>query len=194
MKKLAIMFFMLLISFYPSLEAFAHSYTKSSSPAEGEVVTQPLNVIEIIFETDIEQMGQLSLSIQNETIEIENVTIEGDTLIGSLNAPLENGQYKANWKIVGEDGHPIEGTINFSVELPVQEPVQSENETNEEEQSEVAQDEKQEEPQTSEENVQLTPEEDVDAKESNGVQKWLLPLVAIVALIAIFLVFRKGKK
>jgi copper resistance protein C len=205
MKKLVMSFFILLVSFYPNLEAFAHSYAKSSSPAEGEIVTKPLKVIGIIFETDIEQMGQLSLSNQNETTEIKDISIEGDTLIGRLDSPLKSGQYEANWKIVGEDGHPIEGKITFSVDLPAKEPAQSDNGTKEEEESvqeeqaDVEQDvnspeEKPNEDQTSEENVKPTPEETMDTKKSNGVQFWLLPLVAVVALLAAFFIFSKGKK
>jgi hypothetical protein len=30
---------------------------------------------------------------------------------------LENGNYIINWKIVGKDGHPIEGMVNFQVQV-----------------------------------------------------------------------------
>ena len=35
--------------------------------------------------------------------------------------PLENGDYKVEWKIIGADGHPIEGDFSFSVNVPVTE-------------------------------------------------------------------------
>ena len=32
--------------------------------------------------------------------------------------PLENGKYKVEWKIIGADGHPINGEFSFSVNMP----------------------------------------------------------------------------
>ena len=40
---------------------------------------------------------------------------------GSITDVLENGQYIISWKIIGEDGHPIDGEIVFSVDAPVSE-------------------------------------------------------------------------
>ncbi|MEK3886584.1 copper resistance CopC family protein [Bacillus sp. FSL K6-3431] len=34
---------------------------------------------------------------------------------------LENGNYDVEWSIIGADGHPIEGTFSFSVDVPVEE-------------------------------------------------------------------------
>ena len=36
--------------------------------------------------------------------------------------PLKNGNYIVDWKIIGTDGHPIEGTFSFSVEVPMMNP------------------------------------------------------------------------
>lgn len=201
MKKIAITFLMLFFCSFQDFEVLAHSYTKSSSPAEGEVVTKALNTIEIIFETEIEQMGQLSLSHLNQTITVENVIIEGDTITGHLETPLENGSYEANWKIVGEDGHPIEGTIKFSVELPVQEPVQTENK-DQNEQTEVEksegltsnQDGEQAENEVTENSVQPTKDKIEEAEKPNKIQTWLLPIVVGVSILVSFWVFRKDKK
>jgi copper resistance protein C len=186
MKRIIMTFFILLISFNPNIEVFAHSYIKSSSPADDEVVTKPLNTIEIIFETDIEKMGQLSLSHLNQTIEVQNVIIEGDTLTGQLDTPLENGLYEAKWKIVGEDGHPIEGTIKFSVELPEQ----SENPSEQEKKEDVpsSQDEEPLKEQSTEDS------DGTNKNQTNGVQPWLMPAVVVAALLVSFWVFRKDKK
>lgn len=199
---------LLLISFYPNSLGFAHSYTKSSSPAEGEVITSPLDTIEIIFETDVEKMGQLSLKGPNETIQVQNVTIEGDTLIGQLETPLENGQYEANWKIDGEDGHPIDATIAFSVNLPVQEQVQTEmhnnqvdplvteEQTDEEESSNSTTSAKNGslEKEKKEARIQTTNEKNEGTISSNSFQTWLLAIMVLGALVVTILIFRKDKK
>ena len=47
--------------------------------------------------------------------------------------PLENGDYKVEWNIIGADGHPIEGEFSFSVNVPVtEEPAEEQIEPQEE--------------------------------------------------------------
>lgn len=41
---------------------------------------------------------------------------EESKMIGVLAEPMENGSYVVNWTIIGEDGHPVEGTVSFSVQ------------------------------------------------------------------------------
>lgn len=132
MKKSFMTFILIFLCFNPDIEVFAHSYTKESNPAEGEVVEEPLEMIDITFETEIETIGELFLTNNYETVKVENITIEEDQLIGKFDKPLENGRYKATWKIVGADGHPLEGTISFTVQVPDQsqnEPSNKEDET-----------------------------------------------------------------
>lgn len=194
MKKIWIIVILILISFNLKIEVFAHSYTKESNPAEGEIVEEPLEIIDITFETEIETIGELFLTQNNQTYEVENITIEEDKLIGKFNKPLENGQYKATWKIVGEDGHPLEGTISFTVQVPDQ--TQTEASNREDETENQTEDSEQEAQEQNKEDDTLSQDEQnkQDGVGNSNFQKWFLPIATLTILIMAFFIFRKGKK
>lgn len=194
MKKSFMALILILLSFNSNIEVFAHSYTKESNPAEGEILRQPLEIIEITFETEIETIGELFLTYNNKTVEVENITIEEDQLIGKFDQPLENGQYKATWKIVGEDGHPLEGTISFTVQAPEQS--QNELSTKEDETEDETGDPVQvaKEKGKEKDKVPLTKQDNQNQMVNSNFQKWFLPLTALSILIMALLIFRKDKK
>ncbi|MCM3574081.1 MULTISPECIES: copper resistance protein CopC [Mesobacillus] len=194
MKKIWVIAILILISFNLKIEVFAHSYTKESNPAEGEIVKEPLDMIDITFETEIETIGELFLTHNNETYQVENITIEEDKLIGKLDKPLENGEYKATWKIVGEDGHPLEGTISFTVQVPDQ--TQTEASNREDETENQTEDSEQEGQEQNKEDDTLSQDEQnkQEGVGNSNFQKWFLPAAALTILIMALFIFRKGKK
>ncbi|WP_335715047.1 copper resistance CopC family protein [Neobacillus drentensis] len=116
-KKISLIASMLF--FLLGTTVFAHSHLESSSPKNGEVLTQPLKEIALTFETTLESTSTFTLEDSKGTsIPLSKVSIEGNKLIGTLNNELANGGYKIHWKIIGTDGHPLEGDISFSVQLP----------------------------------------------------------------------------
>ena len=47
-------------------------------------------------------------------------------------SPLDNGTYTVEWKIIGADGHPIQGTYSFMVNQDeLEEPIVTEEEVQE---------------------------------------------------------------
>ncbi|WP_181438732.1 copper resistance CopC family protein [Paenibacillus sambharensis] len=98
--------------------ADAHTGIKSSVPASGETVQTELSTIEMVFNTKIEDLSSFDLlGEHNEKIPLQEVSVEGTVMSGTLSEALPSGSYKIEWKIVGEDGHPIKGEIPFSVQL-----------------------------------------------------------------------------
>lgn len=124
-KKISIiasMFFFLSVT-----NVFAHSYLETSSPKNGEVVTASLKEITLSFETKIESASTFTLKDANgSALSVTNISVAGNTLTGALEKELENGAYKIHWKIIGQDGHLLEGDIRFSVLLPANETTVSE--------------------------------------------------------------------
>ncbi|WP_214629670.1 copper resistance protein CopC [Paenibacillus agaridevorans] len=43
------------------------------------------------------------------------------TLVAKLKEAVPNGTYSVRWRIVGKDGHPIEGGLKFDIRIPVKE-------------------------------------------------------------------------
>jgi copper resistance protein C len=193
MKKIWMIAILIFISFNSKIEVFAHSYTKESNPAEGEIVEEPLDMIDITFETEIETIGELFITDNDETYQVENITIEEDKLIAKFDKPLENGEYKATWKIVGEDGHPLEGIISFTVQVPDQSKTETSTREETENQTEDSEQEAQE-PRKKEDTLPLNEQKNQNGIVNSNFQTWFLPVAALTILLMAFFIFRKGKK
>lgn len=120
MKKLFLFTFIFFLAFVNS--ALAHTGLESSSPKNGDVINEELQRITLTFEGKVEQGS--TFGIQNSTgksISVENISLSENQIVGNFSNPLENGEYQVNWKIIGADGHPVEGAFSFSVDVPVTE-------------------------------------------------------------------------
>jgi hypothetical protein len=99
--------------------ASAHTGLESSTPADKETITKPLNEIVLQFNTNIENLSTFTLTDkQGQKMKVDDIKVEQKKLVGTFNDPLPNGDYTVNYKIVGEDGHIIERSISFFVNMP----------------------------------------------------------------------------
>ncbi|WP_147534319.1 copper resistance CopC family protein [Bacillus marasmi] len=120
MKKLLLFTIIFFLAFVNG--ALAHTGLKSSSPQYGEIINDELNQIRLIFETKIEQGSKLEINHSNgEPVQVDNIAITENQMVGNLSNFLNNGNYIVNWEIIGADGHPLDGEFTFSVDLPVSE-------------------------------------------------------------------------
>jgi copper resistance protein C len=117
LNKIALLSTLLLFIF--GANVFAHSHLEESAPKNGEIVTQSLKDITLTFETALEPTSSFTLIDGNHTaIPLSTVPITGNQLIANVEDVLTNGAYTIHWKIIGEDGHPLEGDIPFTMNLP----------------------------------------------------------------------------
>ncbi|MEH7246624.1 copper resistance CopC family protein [Neobacillus niacini] len=109
----------LLVFFLFGANALAHSHLEDSTPKNGEIVTEALKTITLSFETDLELTSSFTLlDEKNAVIPLSTVSINGNQLVANVEDELLNGSYMIHWKIIGEDGHPLEGDVPFTVQLP----------------------------------------------------------------------------
>lgn len=109
----------LLLFFLLGTNVFAHSHLADSTPKNGEVLTESLNDITLSFETAIEQTSTFTLVDSNgSAFPLTAIVPNGNQLTGKLAEDLPNGTYAIHWKIIGSDGHQLEGDIPFTVKLP----------------------------------------------------------------------------
>ena len=103
-----------------SIQVFAHSHLAGSNPSDGEVKTEPVQAITLNFDGKIMEGSFIDLSTENgEAIEVTNIEIGEGYLTGTVAEPLTNNEYTVNWSIISADGHPLEGTFSFTVNVPV---------------------------------------------------------------------------
>lgn len=108
-----------LLFFLFGANVFAHSHLEDSTPKNGEIVTESLKAITLTFETVLEPTSSFTLFDENNiSIPLSTVSISGNQLIANVENNLLNGTYNIHWKIIGEDGHQLEGDVPFTMQLP----------------------------------------------------------------------------
>ena len=118
LKKIFVLLFLIFIIPFSTL---AHTTLLSSTPAEGENLTEALKEAELVFGTRIEEGSTMTIEGENSSFEFDSIIVEGDTMSGAFSETLANGSYRILWNIIGEDGHPIEGEIAFGVTVEEEE-------------------------------------------------------------------------
>lgn len=117
-----VLLFLLFVFVLFSNQALAHTSLQESSPKDSEIVTEPIQELSLIFGTKVEQTSKVKvLNSNGESITLGNFVIEEDEMWATFLKPLENGNYDVEWTIIGADGHPIEGNISYSVDVPTEE-------------------------------------------------------------------------
>ncbi|WP_412168612.1 copper resistance CopC family protein [Curtobacterium flaccumfaciens pv. flaccumfaciens] len=96
--------------------ASAHSALTSSTPADGAVVTEPLESVDLTFSEAPLAGLDAGLRIQvtdasGADVARGDVTVSGTTMRRAVD--LDQGRYTVLWRYVSPDGHPIEGTLAF---------------------------------------------------------------------------------
>jgi len=99
--------------------AFFHATLLSSEPAAKATLTTSPTRIRLVFSEEIEpSLGRIRLVAPDGSVTTLKQT--GDphdvsALIAPITSPLGPGVYRVQWRIVSEDGHPIDGTYAFTV-------------------------------------------------------------------------------
>ncbi|KOS67795.1 hypothetical protein AEA09_03970 [Lysinibacillus contaminans] len=164
-----------------SNSAFAHSHLGGSNPADGDVITEPLNEIVLNFDGQIEQGSFIDVTTTSgQAIELQEIIIGEGTLTGTIAEPLPNNEYQVNWSIISTDGHPLEGDFSFTVNVPVSESVEKETE----EPSEVTN--------TVEETKEAASAD--EEKDSSSFTTIILILLLVIIVAGGFFFFTKRKK
>jgi copper transport protein len=99
--------------------AAAHASLISSDPAEGEVLAEAPD--DVVFTFD-ERVSLIDGSIQvfdaaGEAVE-SSAAGEDEVVTADLPDELSNGTYVVAWRVVSADGHPISGSLTFSIGAP----------------------------------------------------------------------------
>ena len=107
--------------FLPVSSAFAHAQITATSPKRGVELTELPEEVMVEFDGNLTVIEDLSINIlkvfNQSGVQIDN----GKTLVGGarLTVGIENrtgtGIFRVVYRVVSEDGHPVEGEFKFSV-------------------------------------------------------------------------------
>jgi len=95
---------------------YAHTGLTNSSPADGVEVAEDVEQIVLEFNTKIETTSSVKVvnEIEEEMI-IKDTQVSDSVMTADFMSPLDNGTYTVEWKVIGADGHPTQGTYSFTV-------------------------------------------------------------------------------
>lgn len=99
--------------------AFYHATLLSSEPAAKSTLTTSPTRIRLVFSEEVEpSLGRIKLVAPDGSVTTLKQAADphdASALIGAIPSPLVSGVYRVEWRIVSEDGHPIDGTYPFTV-------------------------------------------------------------------------------
>jgi len=95
----------------------AHSELTSSTPAANAVLTTAPSTVRAVFSDVIEpNFSKATLSVDNSSPRALRVAVDGAQLTATVpEGSRRPGAWKVAFRVVSIDGHPISGTIAFTV-------------------------------------------------------------------------------
>ena len=120
MKRLIPILLLSLFYTVPIRTVYAHTNLQNSLPNQNGVVTEPISELQLTFTTKIENGSTFELKNNTTGVRINPTTISIETKLmkGTLTQSIENGDYMVNWKVIGADGHIIQGEYPFILAVP----------------------------------------------------------------------------
>lgn len=97
--------------------ASAHDSLVDSDPAQDVVLTEIPSQLELTFSGEISDLGVQFVVIGPEERDVVQgtPTVSGTVVTQALAEELVDGDYQVTWRVTSSDGHPISGTIDFSI-------------------------------------------------------------------------------
>jgi methionine-rich copper-binding protein CopC len=105
-----------------AVPASAHNELRSSSPRDGDALTKAPANVELVFaeKPDARFLKVAVTAADGRNIALGQPTVDGFRVVQPLN-PVDSGRYTLAYRVVSSDGHPIQGTLKYTVTLPARE-------------------------------------------------------------------------
>lgn len=116
-KSLALALAGLIISI--SLPALAHAQLVDANPKANQVLTSSPSQFRLNFSDQLVVLGEgsnwLKVEDSKGLIVSAPAAVLGSELVAQAMGALSSGSYKLSYRVLSEDGHPVEGSYRFTV-------------------------------------------------------------------------------
>ena len=108
---------LIVLNFQP---AQAHAQLDVSVPKRNEVISTFPPLVWLEFDGDLITFGGKAINVlmvtnsRNQRVDIGGTIVGGARISTMLKSGLAPGKYKVAYRIVSEDGHPVEGSYSFT--------------------------------------------------------------------------------
>jgi methionine-rich copper-binding protein CopC len=96
------------------MPAHAHTSLVSSDPTQGSRTEKVPERIVLTFSEDLRQPSEASLLVDGAALTAE-IKVDGPRVVLVPPADAAAGSYEVNYRVVSTDGHPVTGTLEFTV-------------------------------------------------------------------------------
>jgi len=120
MKKLTSTLMSILLILLGVQNANAHAQLSSSVPAKNQIVKVLPSLVWLEFDGDLLSFGDKEIhkiavtNSRKKRIDIGGPIVGGARISTKLKAGLPAGKYFVSYRVVSEDGHPVEGSYSFT--------------------------------------------------------------------------------
>jgi len=100
----------------------AHADLQSSDPVDGATLASAPAAMTFTFNEDVLDQGNaitLTDVASASRLEVGPLEVDGRTVSVAWPSASPAGEFRAAYRVVSADGHPIEGSITFTVDQPV---------------------------------------------------------------------------
>lgn len=96
--------------------ATAHNVLVDSTPEDGSTLTDQLDTVELVFDQPVQdQFTQMAVLDADETPRHEGEPQVADNTVRLDVGELADGDYTISYRVISADGHPVSGTIDFTM-------------------------------------------------------------------------------
>jgi methionine-rich copper-binding protein CopC len=117
LRSLVVVVAGLMAAIAPISAASAHDQLKSTDPAANSTVATAPSTITLTFEEAPLAQGDFvtATSATGEIVALGAPVVNEDTVSATWPASASSGTYTVSWRVVADDGHPVDGTFAFTI-------------------------------------------------------------------------------
>jgi len=95
--------------------ASAHATLETTSPRSGAVVQGPLDAVRLTFDEAVGTPAFIAVSGPQGRVDSGDTKVDGPVVSVGLKSSLPAGRYSVAFRVVSDDGHPVESSYTFQV-------------------------------------------------------------------------------
>jgi copper transport protein len=119
--RVLVLFFLVSSLLFRADSAFAHATLIASEPADGALLITPPKQVRLNFSEVVAPLALRLLDATGKITLLKTYRQEQQSLIVGMPSEVGAGTSILSWRVTSQDGHPIGGTVSFSVDRGDQE-------------------------------------------------------------------------